>query len=73
MLFLSYIKDISINNKHIKERENGYLKWHKIMPDEIIKQHKRYEKILYSVMNNNISNSIDTGNLLENYSPYYEK
>lgn len=73
MLFISYIKDISINNKDIKERENGYLKWHKIIPDGIIKQHKRYEKILYSIMNNNISNSIDTGNLLENYSPHYEK
>ena len=48
MLFLSYVKDIRINNKHIKEKENGYLKWHKKIPNEIIKQHKRYEKSIFN-------------------------
>ena len=73
MLFLSYIQDLDLNNKNVKVKENGYLEWHDSMPDDIIKQHKRYEKILKTIMSNNITNLFDTGNLLENYNPNYEQ
>ena len=73
LLFLSYIQDLDLNNKNVKVKENGYLEWHDSMPDDIIKQHKRYEKILKTIMSNNITNLFDTGNLLENYNPNYEQ
>ena len=46
---------------------------HPIYHDIIIKQHKRYDKILKTIMSNNITKLFDTGNLLENYNPNYEQ
>ncbi len=73
LLFSSKLDEPYIDNRDYKENENGYFKWHKELPNNIIKQHKRYEKHMQRLIDSKNEKEFDFGNILEEYTPKDEK
>ena len=73
LLFSAETYQSSIENKLAKEGDNGFLKWHKYSPKNLIKQHKRYESHMKQIFSNTCNKKIDIGNIMDCYSPAYEK
>tara|TARA_A100001035_G_C27519504_1_gene380179 strand:+ start:107 stop:640 length:534 start_codon:yes stop_codon:yes gene_type:complete len=73
LLFASKLENPSIDYGDFKENENGYFKWHKELPKNLIKQHKRYEKYIDKIISNGSDNFYDFGNIMDQYSPDNEK
>ena len=73
LLFFAEMHQNKIINNGVKEGENGFLKWHKYIPENLIKQHKRYETHIEELINNTRNKKIDIGNIMDSYSPNHEK
>ena len=73
LLFASKLDNHNIDNRGFEENQNGYLQWHAKLPNNIIKQHKRYEKIMKQFIYNSSEEVFDYGNIMEEYSADNEK
>lgn len=73
LLFSAEIHQNKIINNGVKEGENGFLKWYKYSPENLIKQHKRYETHIEQLIKNTRNKKIDIGNIMDSYSPNHEK
>lgn len=73
LLFASKLENPYIENGGFKENENGHFRWHKELPKNLIKQHKRYEKYIDKLISTGNDKFYDFGNIMEEYSPDNEK
>ena len=73
LLFSAETYQNNIENKGVNDGDNGFLKWHNSSPENLIKQHKRYETHIKQLIKNTRNKNIDIGNIMETYSPNYEK
>ena len=73
LLFACKLDNPHIDNKNFDENKNGYFRWHDKLPNNIIKEHKRYEKYMNQLIFNASERDFDFGNIMEECSSYYEK
>ena len=73
LLFVCELDKPHIDNKDYEENKNGFFRWHDKLPNNIIKQHKKYEKYMKRYIDKSNEKVFDFGNIMEEYSAYDEK
>ena len=73
LLFACELDNPHIDNKNYEENKNGFFRWHEKLPNNIIKQHKRYEKHMKRYIYKSNEKVFDFGNIMGEYSSYDEK